>query len=197
MKYNNLFSSQLKLFSVYILVYIVIIGCNNTNAIALDEMCTQTPKYSETFELPKGLIGYNNYELALDCAKKTNRSLAIYFTGFACVNCKYFERDFLYQDEVKEMLNENFIIAVLYVDDKRELPEEDQVEVTSNYSNQSRVVRTVGHLNVSLTNKYHHSSHPSLFIATNSEEIISFIQYNPDESELLRQLEEAILKSKD
>ena len=192
MKYFEEFSNLL-LIGFYLLVPIIITGCIKT--AKLDTRCSQTPKYLEKFELPEGLIGYNNYGLALDCAKRTNRPLAIYFTAYSCINCEKFENDFLYQAEIKKIINDNFVFAILYLDDKRELPQRDQIEIINKYSNQSRLVKTIGQLNSSLVNKYEHSSQPSLFIAKNSEKIISLIQFNPDKKKLSQQLEDAIIKS--
>lgn len=185
----------MKFLNYFLTLYVCLglISCNKLNK--LDERCSQQPKYLKSFELPDGLIGYNSYELALECSKKTNKPLAIYFTGFNCVNCKKFEDNFLYQKEVKKLLNDNFIFALLYLDDKRALPKESQIEVKSKYSGKIRTVNNIGQLNASLVNKYEHSSQPSLFIANSAEETISLIQYNPNKEVLLKQLKDAILSS--
>ena len=177
---------------IYLLIFFSVFSCTNKNE--LDERCHQSPKYLESFELPDGLVGYNNYELALACSQMTKKPLAIYFTGFTCINCKKFEENFLYQKDVKNIISDNFIFVLLYVDDNRALPKEDQIEVTSKYSNQTRKLKTIGQLNSSLANKYEHSSHPSLFIADSNEKIISLIQYDSNKEALYKQLKDAVVK---
>jgi hypothetical protein len=112
------------------------------------------------------------------------------------VNCKAFERKFLYTEGRIKLLNRYFVFAALSIDDKTELPTEDQVLVKSKYSDNERKIRTIGQLNSSLVNKYEHSSQPSLFIVSPTEEVISLIQYSPDNLNLKKQLEEAIEKVK-
>lgn len=68
----------------------------------------------------------NNYEAALKKAKAENKLLMIDFTGWACVNCRKMEENVWPDMEVMQRLSERFVIVSLYVDDKKELPMEEQ-----------------------------------------------------------------------
>lgn len=65
-----------------------------------------------------GVKSYFDYNEALAVAKETGKPLFIDFTGHGCVNCRKMEELVLSKDEVINVLNENYVVCVLYVDDK-------------------------------------------------------------------------------
>ena len=73
-----------------------------------------------------GLTVFNDYEQGLAYARKVNKPVMLDFTGFACVNCRKMENNVWTDPEVHRILKDSLIIISLYVDDKRELPEEEQ-----------------------------------------------------------------------
>ncbi len=154
--------------------------------------CEESPKYYKAFKLPEKLIGYNNYEQAVDCARQNNKPLAVYFTAFACKNCRKFEREFLSSSEVVKLLNENFVFAALYIDDKTVLPTKDQFEVKRSFAKGKRRITTIGQLNCTLLPKYRHSSQPTLFIMDTKEHILTRINYHPNTEELINELKIAV-----
>ncbi len=104
-----------------------------------EELCT-SPKYADFLHLPHGLKGYFDYDQALACAKEQNKPIFLDFTGHACVNCREMEANVWSDPRVLEILRNDFIIATLYVDDKKELSEEEWV--TSTYD--GKVKKTIG-----------------------------------------------------
>ena len=59
-------------------------------------------------------------------AKSVNKPILLDFTGFACVNCRKME-DYVWSDpKILSILNNDVVLISLYVDDKRELPENEQ-----------------------------------------------------------------------
>ncbi len=68
----------------------------------------------------------NDYEGALAKAKEENKPLMIDFTGWACVNCRKMEENVWPDIEVLKRLSEKYVIVSLYVDDKKELPENEK-----------------------------------------------------------------------
>jgi thiol:disulfide interchange protein DsbD len=84
-------------------------------------------KYHEFLHLPHGLEGYFDYEEALSCAKKLNKPIFIDFTGHGCVNCREMEANVWSDPKVLQRLQEDYVVAALYVDDKTKLPEEEWV----------------------------------------------------------------------
>lgn len=76
-------------------------------------------------ECPLGLDCYKDFETGLAQAKKENKPILLDFTGWACVNCRKMEENVWSEQEVYETL-QNFVLISLYVDDRKELPEEEQ-----------------------------------------------------------------------
>ena len=48
------------------------------------------------------------------------------FTGYACVNCRKMENNVWSDERVLPILKKDVVLISLYVDDKRELPKEEQ-----------------------------------------------------------------------
>ncbi len=87
----------------------------------------EKPKYSEFLHLPHGLEGYFDYEQALACAKEQGKPIFIDFTGHGCVNCREMEASVWADPAVLQMLQNDYIVTALYVDDKTKLPEEEWI----------------------------------------------------------------------
>ncbi len=76
----------------------------------------------------KGLTIYTNLDDAIAEGKKQNKPVMIDFTGWACVNCRKMEEIVWPNINVYKTLNEKYIITSLYVDDKRDLPTNEQFQ---------------------------------------------------------------------
>ena len=75
---------------------------------------------------PHDIIAFTDYEKGLAYAKSINKPILLDFTGFACVNCRKME-DYVWSDpKILSILNNDVVLISLYVDDKRELPENEQ-----------------------------------------------------------------------
>ena len=85
----------------------------------------------------------NNYEAALALARKENKPLLIDFTGWACVNCRKMEENVWTDPEVKELIEKQFILVSLYVDDRKLLPRDEQF-IQSFPDGSRKNVNTVG-----------------------------------------------------
>jgi len=73
-------------------------------------------------------------------AKKVNKPVLLDFTGYSCQNCRKTEAKIWLDKLVKPMLQNDFVIVSLYVDDKDALPESEQY-----YSKESNgKIKTVG-----------------------------------------------------
>jgi thiol:disulfide interchange protein DsbD len=70
----------------------------------------------------------NDYEKALQLAKEQNKPVLIDFTGWACVNCRRMEENVWTDDEVKNLMKNDFIVVSLYVDERRKLPVTERTE---------------------------------------------------------------------
>ena len=65
-----------------------------------------------------GLNVVFDYDEAIALAKQQNKPVFLDFTGHGCVNCRQVEQLVLAKPEVQQMINQQTIMAVLYVDDK-------------------------------------------------------------------------------
>ncbi|MEN2401447.1 cytochrome c biogenesis protein CcdA [Flavobacterium sp. MC2016-06] len=76
---------------------------------------------------PNGIPTFHDYNEGLAYAKKVNKPVMIDFTGYACVNCRKMEERVWPDAGVSAILNNEVVLISLYVDDKRELPKNEQV----------------------------------------------------------------------
>ena len=83
---------------------------------------------------------YHSYEEGMAAAKAQGKPVLIDFTGFGCVNCRKMEAAVWTDPSVADMLNNQYVLISLYVDDKTPLAE--PIEVSLN--GQQRTLRTIG-----------------------------------------------------
>lgn len=76
------------------------------------------PLYQDDLHLPHGLQGYYEPYQALNCSEDIGKPIFIDFTGHGCVNCRKMEENVWSDPRVLKILNEDYIILSLYVDDK-------------------------------------------------------------------------------
>nr|WP_314837933.1 LptF/LptG family permease [uncultured Flavobacterium sp.] len=75
---------------------------------------------------PHDLIAFEDYYKGVAYAKSVNKPILLDFTGYACVNCRKME-DYVWSDPmILKILQNEVVLISLYVDDKRELPKEEQ-----------------------------------------------------------------------
>ena len=77
---------------------------------------------------PHDILAFNDYDLGLAYAKKVNKPVMIDFTGKACVNCRKMEQNVWVKDNVLPILKNDVVLISLYVDDKRKLPDGEELE---------------------------------------------------------------------
>jgi thiol:disulfide interchange protein DsbD len=75
---------------------------------------------------PHGIVVFEDYDKGLAYAKSVNKPIMLDFTGYACVNCRKMENNVWSDPKILPILNNEVILISLYVDDKRDLPENQQ-----------------------------------------------------------------------
>jgi thiol:disulfide interchange protein DsbD len=75
---------------------------------------------------PHGIVVFDDYESGLAYAKKVNKPIMLDFTGYACVNCRKMENNVWSDAIVLKLLKNEVVVISLYVDDKRDLPKDQQ-----------------------------------------------------------------------
>ena len=100
------------------------------------------PLYTQDFNLNRNEVRaqYRDYEQGMAAAKAAGKPVLLDFTGFGCVNCRKVEAEVWTDPAVGKLLNEEYVLVSLFVDDKTALPE--PVSVTEN--GRELVLRTVG-----------------------------------------------------
>jgi len=84
------------------------------------------PRYEDKLHMPHGLRGYYDYEQGMEVARLTGRPVFLDFTGHGCVNCREMEAVVWSDERVRKLMDEEYIVISLYVDDKTiELPESE------------------------------------------------------------------------
>ena len=159
-----------------------------------NELC-ETPKFHEKLHLPHGLQGYFDYEQGLACAKATNKPIFIDFTGHGCVNCREMEANVWSDPRVLRILQEEYLIIALYVDDKTELPQNEWV--TSTYDN--KVKKTIGrkYADFQIT-KFNVNAQPFyVLMGHNNEVLVQPRAYNLNVDEFVAFLEQGVKNFKE
>jgi thiol:disulfide interchange protein DsbD len=77
-------------------------------------------------DCPLGIDCFKDFETGRAFAESQNKPILLDFTGWACVNCRKMEEHVWSDPEVFQLLNEEFVLISLYIDDRTSLPEEDQ-----------------------------------------------------------------------
>lgn len=77
---------------------------------------------------PNDLIAFHDLDKGLAYAKEQNKPVMLDFTGITCVNCRKMEEQVWVEDKIFDVLNNDLVLISLYVDDREELPKEEQYE---------------------------------------------------------------------
>ncbi|WP_116107123.1 protein-disulfide reductase DsbD family protein [Lewinella sp. IMCC34191] len=86
--------------------------------------------YLNPCDCPQGITCFKDLDAGLAYAKEVNKPVMLDFTGYTCVNCRKMEENVWSQDRINNLLTEDYVLISLYVDDRKELPAEQQREVT-------------------------------------------------------------------
>jgi thiol:disulfide interchange protein len=75
---------------------------------------------------PHQIVVFDDYDKGLAYAKTVNKPILLDFTGHACVNCRKMENNVWSDERILTILKNQVVLISLYVDDKRELPKNEQ-----------------------------------------------------------------------
>lgn len=139
----------------------------------------------------------NDYEKAVQLSKQQNKPILIDFTGWACVNCRKMEENVWTDPEVMSFIQNNFILASLYVDDKALLPVEKRFTYTT-VSGAKKEITSVGDLWATFqAENFNQSSQPLYVVMSPDQKLLSNpVGYTPDAKEYLNWLQCSISKNK-
>ena len=100
------------------------------------------PLHTQDFNLYKNEVRaqFDDYDLGMEYARRVGKPVMLDFTGYGCVNCRKMELAVWTDPEVGNLMNNEYVLITLYVDNKTRLPE--PVKVVEN--GQERTLRTLG-----------------------------------------------------
>ncbi len=142
-------------------------------------------------DCPHNIDCEHDYQVALERSKKEGKPLFIDFTGYACVNCRKMEEHVWIEPVVLRLLQEEFIVVSLYVDDRKELPAELQETYLSQRTGKLKEVKTYGdRWSVFQTETFNNNSQPLYCIVSPDEILMNKpAPYTPDKEEYLQWME--------
>lgn len=83
---------------------------------------------------------FDDYDLGMEYARQHGKPVMLDFTGYGCVNCRKMELSVWTDSKVSDLINNDYVLITLYVDNKTPLP--SPVKITEN--GKERTLRTVG-----------------------------------------------------
>jgi len=85
---------------------------------------------TQDFSLYEGGVHakFDDYETGMEYARKNNKPVMIDFSGFGCVNCRKMETSVWMDSRVKNILENDYVLITLMVDDKEKLPQVIEVQ---------------------------------------------------------------------
>lgn len=128
-------------------------------------------------KLPLGLTGYHSMEEGYAAAKASGKPVFLDISGLACVNCREMEQRVWSDPKVLSILKNDFIIVVLYTDDKTKLPESEWVTTSS-----GKVLKDRGRVNAWFVREnFGVSAQPNyVLLSPDGKQLVPIRGYNTD-----------------
>lgn len=100
------------------------------------------PMQTQDFNLYKNEVHakFDDYDLGMEYARLNGKPVMLDFTGYGCVNCRKVEAAVWTDPKVSDLINNDYVLITLYVDNKTPLTE--PVKIIENGT--ERTLRTVG-----------------------------------------------------
>ncbi|MBB3122776.1 thiol:disulfide interchange protein DsbD [Mesoflavibacter sabulilitoris] len=149
--------------------------------------------YEKDSECPLGLDCYKDLDEGIAAAKEANKPIMLDFTGWACVNCRKMEEQVWSQSKIYKILKEEYIIISLYVDDRKELPKEEQFKYVKPNGNLKNI-RTIGDKWATLqTLNFQNNSQPFYVLLNHNMELLNHTTaYTPNADEYFEWLQKGV-----
>ena len=93
-----------------------------------------------------GILGMHpehDFFKAIELAKKEDKPILIDFTGYGCENCRKMEEFVWSEPDILPILQNDVVLASLYVDDKEQLPENQKTKIDLG-DGQMKKIKTIG-----------------------------------------------------
>lgn len=93
-----------------------------------------------------GILGMHpehDFFKAIELAKKEDKPILLDFTGYGCENCRKMEEFVWSEPDILPILQNDVVLASLYVDDKEQLPENQKTKIDLG-DGQMKKIKTIG-----------------------------------------------------
>jgi thiol:disulfide interchange protein DsbD len=149
--------------------------------------------YEKDTEGPLGLKAYKDFDKGLAAAKAQGKPILLDFTGWACVNCRKMEEQVWSVPDVFEVIQNDYILISLYVDDKAKLEEDDQFNFERKNGSVKKI-RTIGDKWATFqTLNFRNNSQPYYVLLSPDLEVLNeTIAYEPSSRAYLKWLEDGL-----
>lgn len=125
-------------------------------------------KYAAIFHAPLNLNAFFDYEEGMVYARSVHKPVMIDFTGHACVNCRKMESAVWPDRDVYRRISRDYVLIQLYVDDKTDLPANEQRIAAS-----GKNIKTIGNKWSSLqAEKFQANSQPFYVLLDNDGNLL-------------------------
>ena len=100
------------------------------------------PMNTQDFNLYKNEVHaqFDDFDAGMEYAKRNGKPVMLDFTGYGCVNCRKMELAVWTDQKVSKLIQDDYVLITLYVDNKTPLPE--HIKVMEN--GKERTLRTLG-----------------------------------------------------
>jgi thiol:disulfide interchange protein DsbD len=142
-KFNMILSLMFLGFAIYLSPALLPSGSNGARLLSGFTPPSFYSIYPKPNDCPLGFNCFKDFDKGLEFAKEKNKPILLDFTGWACVNCRRVEENIWTDPNVFDLINENFVLISLYVDDRQELKQSDQLDLKYK-SGKIKEIRTIG-----------------------------------------------------
>ena len=144
--------------------------------------------YFSPKECPNNLNCFKDLKSGIEYAKKVDKPVLLDFTGYACVNCRKMEEHVWPLKQIDDVIRENYVLISLYVDDKKILPEDQQLLFPRTNGKGVRKLNNFGHKWAYFQAQYFKTNSQPYYILYDPESNMILnnpVGYTPDEDEYL------------
>ena len=142
-KFNMLLSLSFLSFAIYLSPALLPNGSNSARLLSGFTPPSFYSIYPKSNDCPLGFNCFKDFDKGLQHAKEINKPILLDFTGWACVNCRRVEENIWTDPVVFDLINNNFVLISLYVDDRKELKKVNQLDLKYK-SGKIKEIRTIG-----------------------------------------------------
>jgi thiol:disulfide interchange protein DsbD len=143
---------------------------------------------------PNALKSFKDLKEGIAHAEKVGKPILLDFTGYACVNCRKMEEHVWPIEDIDKMIREDYVLISLYVDDKKELPTDEQHTV-NRVNGGTRQLENYGHKWAHFQTEYFQINSQPYYVLLSSDgkQVLNHpVGYTPDQEEYAKFLQEGL-----